>query len=648
MKPTADLDTGAAVSAGWRVLRRHLRYASTDPRKLLWIARRAWQIWNDGQLRGVLQRHRLIRDFYVDYPAWAEAADADAERRMDGYEREMAQWPALPRFSVLLPVYRPEPSLLQQSIRSVLEQRYPHWELCIVDDASPDAEQLAWIEALAARESRVRFSRRSSNGGIAAATNDALAAATGDHCVFLDQDDVLARSVLFEFAARLNLRPDADVIYGDEDRIDTEGERSAPSFKPDWDPEWLRSTNYVLHPVAIRTTLLRAMGGLHAGLDGVQDWDLLLRVAETAKADAIEHVPRVLYHWREHPGSTAGAIYEKPGIVAAQERALRDSLARRGESATIEMTPGGWRIVHALPAQPPLASVVIPTRDRVELLRRCIDGLRQRTDYPNWEAVIVDNGSTDGAALDFLHTLEGDRRFKLVRDARAFNYAALCNRGVAAATGDIVVLLNNDVEPIGAGWLEELVTQALRPGIGLAGAMLYYPNRTIQHAGVVLGLNGVADRPYIGYPIGFRGVDGRLGAVHCVTAMVTACAAVRRETFLRVGGMDEAFPVACNDLDLCLRIRKLGYRNVVTPFAELVHDESASRGYHYDTPHARQEALDEQRFLEKYAANLECDPCYNVNLTLRGAAYALALSPDDRRSAARESVERRNADKLTA
>lgn len=623
MNPKSSLDA-SALGAGWRVLQRHLRYAAGDPRKLLWIARRAWQIVVSGRLSGVLQRHRVVEDFFRDYPAWVEAAERDAASRMASYARQAARWPARPRFSVLMPVRDPPRAFLDQAIRSVEDQAYPDWELCIVDDASAGAAHLPDLRALAAREPRVRLLERRERGGIAVATNAALAAATGDWCVFLDQDDLLAASALFEFAVRAVERPQADTIFADEDRVDAAGIRSQPFFKPDWDPEWLRTTNCVLHPVAIRTTLLRELGGLRTGFDGVQDWDLMLRVAEAAKPGAVVHVAHVLYHWREHAGSTAAAVYEKPGIVAAQERALRDALARRGERADVEPAPGGWRIRYALPAPPPLASIVVPTRDRADLLRRCVAGLRKRTDYPRWEAVIVDNGSTEPGALQFIASLERDRRFRVLREESAFNYSALCNLGVAAAQGEIVVLLNNDVDPIGAGWLAEMAAHALRPEIGMVGAMLYYPDDTIQHAGVVLGLNGVADRPYIGYPRGFRGIDGRLAAVHAVTAMITACAAVRRQLYVEVGGMDETLQVACNDLDLCLRIAELGYRNILTPHAELHHDESATRGYRYGTPTNAQEAADEARFGEKWRGRLGPDRTYNPNLALEGTAFSLA------------------------
>jgi GT2 family glycosyltransferase len=522
-----------------------------------------------------------------------------------------------------MPLYQPPRKFLDEAIRSVIGQEYREWELCIVDDASPDPWHLPALEAIAASDARVRILRRAENGGIAAATNDALALASGDYCVFLDQDDALAPNALLEFAARVHEQPQAALLFGDEDHIDAQGARSRPFFKPDWDPEWLRSTNCVLHPVAMRTELLRRLGGLAPGIDGVQDWDILLRAAEVLAPSAVEHVPRILYHWRVHPGSTAAGVYEKTGIVEAQERALLDLIARRGESARVERSAAGWRIQYELPADPPLVSFVIPTRDREDLLRKCAEGLRERTAYQPWEAVIVDNGSTDEQALSLLDSLSRDPRFRVVRDAREFNYSALCNLGVAQAKGEVVVLLNNDVEPADPGWLGELVGHSLRPGIGLAGAMLYYPDDTIQHAGVILGLNGVADRPYIGYPKGFLGVDNRLGSVHTVTAMITACAALRRSTYLAAGGMDETLPVDCNDLDLCLRVAGLGYRNILTPHAWLYHHESASRGYHYAAA-GKAESADETRFRLKWPHRLLADPTYNPNLARQGTAFRLA------------------------
>jgi glycosyltransferase involved in cell wall biosynthesis len=616
---------GSGLGAGWRVFRRHLRNASGNPRTLLWILRRTLQIIFRGELRGVLQRHRVVEDFYRAYPAWVKVADRAAEARVGRLKVQSKLWPTRPRFSVLLPVYSPNIGFLERALQAVLSQDYPDWELCIVDDASPDVTHIPWLESVTAADARVHLLRRQSNGGIAVTTNEALAQATGDFCLFIDQDDLLAKSALFDLAERVIERPAAVMVYADEDYVDEVGVRSRPMFKPDWDPEWLRTRNYVLHPVAVRTSFLREIGGLRTGLDGAQDWDLLLRIAETAHPSTIEHVAHVLYHWRVHSGSTAAGIYEKPGSAAAQERCLRESIERRGETAGVEQSSGGWRIRYALTEELPLASLVIPTRDRVDMLRRCVEGLRTRTQYAQWEAIIVDNGSTDPEALHFLASLASDRRFKVIRDEREFNYSMLCNEGVAASSGEIVVLLNNDVNPINPDWLTELVAHARRPEIGLVGAMLYYPNNTIQHAGVVLGLNGVADRPYIGYARGFRGVDSRLLAVHTVSTMVTACSAVRRCVYQTAGGMDEELLIACNDLDLCLRVAELGHRNILTPHAELYHHESATRGYHYSTAMSAQAAMDERRFREKWNGKLTRDHTYNPNLTLEGLAFSLPM-----------------------
>jgi GT2 family glycosyltransferase len=523
-----------------------------------------------------------------------------------------------------MPLYDPPAVYLEAAIRSVRDQVYGDWQLCLVDDSSRERSHLSRLLAWAQEDPRIELHQRTANGGIAAATNDALALARGTYCVFVDQDDVLARDALLLLTDAILRHPDAALLYGDEDYLDANGARTRPVFKPDWDPEWLRATNYVMHPTVVRTDLLREIGGMRAGIDGVQDWDLLLRVSERIAPQQVVHVPEILYHWRVHGGSTAAGVNQKSGIIAAQRKVLLETLARRHEGADIEATTGGWRVKFALPDPMPLVTAVIPTRDRAELLDKCLRGLRERTAYPSWHAVIVDNGTIDADALALLGSLQHDPRFTVIRDDGTFNYAALCNRGVAAARDGIILLLNNDVEPIAPDWLDELVRHAARPTIGLVGATLYYPDDTLQHAGVVLGLNGVADRPYVGYPRGFRGVDARLGYVHRVSAMVTACAAVRRQCYLEVGGMDEGLPIACNDLDLCLRIGDLGLVNVITPFAELYHHESASRGYHYETPQSVQESADEERFRVKWRGRIERDPMYNPNLAHKGLAFSLA------------------------
>jgi GT2 family glycosyltransferase len=353
----------------------------------------------------------------------------------------------------------------------------------------------------------------------------------------------------------------------------------------------------------------------------------VLRVAEIAGRERIRHVPHVLYHWRELPGSTAAAAYEKPQLAAAQRRVIEESLRRRGESGTAHLTASGWRIEYALPDPPPLVSIVIPTRDRVELLRACIASIRSRTTYPAYEIVVVDNDSRDPRAREYLDRLVRGGEARVVPFPHPFNYAAQCNLGAREARGTMLALLNNDVEVVTPGWLNELVGLAARPGVGLVGATLYYPDGTLQHGGVVLGLNGVGDRPWIGTQRGFAGPYGRARAVRETSALITACAVVARERYLDAGGMNEGLAVSCNDLDLCLRLARAGLRHLVTPHAELVHRESASRGYADDPANAAASRDEEARFAAQWPREIAADPLYNPNLTLQGSAYALAWPP---------------------
>ena len=613
----------AHLRAGFRVLRRHLRYAGGDPRKLLWVVRRAVSLAREGAIGGVLDRHVAEDGHYADYAQWCDAH----EPKPAGFAARLAALPRRPRISILLPVWNPPVALLEAALASVRAQCYPDWQLCITDDGSTDAAVEACLAAAVAADPRIQLQRRQANGGIAVATNDALAAATGEYCAFLDHDDTLAPDALLTVAEYAVRAPDMAMFFCDEDKLDAEGTRTRPFFKPAWDDEWIRTTNCVLHFTVVRTALLRELGGLATGVDGAQDWDLVLRVAERAGRSRIGRIPRVLYHWREIPGSTAAAAFEKPQLAAAQRRVLADSIARRGDGA--EALPGtmGWRIVYPLPAPLPLVSIVIPTRDRVALLRACIDSIRACTDYSAYEFVIVDNDSQDPDARAYLATLAQQGTARIVSYPHPFNYAAQCNLGVREARGTMIALVNNDIEATADGWLRELVSLAARPQTGLAGATLFYPDGTLQHAGVILGLNGVADRPWIGTRRGFGGPYGRARAVREVSAMITACAVVARDRYLAVDGMDETLAVSCNDLDLCLRLGRAGLHHVVSPYAELVHHESASRGYADDPANARLSSDEEKRFAATWADRLADDPLYNPNLTLRGQAYGLAWPP---------------------
>jgi glycosyltransferase involved in cell wall biosynthesis len=614
----------AHVRAGLRVLRRHLRYAGGNPRKLLWVARRVVNLARDGAIAGVLERHVVQDALYADYAQWCARHEPGAGH---DYGPRLAALARRPRISILMPVHDVDVAYLEETIASVREQCYSDWELVAVDDASGDARVRECLAQAAACDARIVLHRRDENGGIAQATNDALALAAGEYCAFLDHDDRIAPDALLCIAEAIGEHPSCDLFFSDEDKLAPGGARARPYFKPDWDGEWMRTTNCTLHFMAVRSALLRELGGLALGIDGAQDWDLALRVEEARGRECIHHIPYVLYHWREIPGSTAAASFEKPALAAAQRRVIESTLRRRGESGTAMLMPSGWRIEYALPDPPPLVSVVIPTRDRVDLLRACVESIRSRTTYPSYEIVIVDNGSADPEAVRYLEALAASSGARVVRSDAPFNYAALCNLGVREARGPLVALVNNDVEVISPHWLTELASLALRPGVGLAGATLYYPDLTLQHAGVILGLNGVGDRPWIGTPRGFAGPYGRARATREVGGVITACAVVVRERYIAAGGMNESLAVSCNDLDLGLRLTRNGHRTVVSPYAELLHRESASRGLRDDPHNEARSREEEARFAALWPRELRADPWYNPNLALAGTAYALAWPP---------------------
>ena len=617
----------AELRAGFKVFARHLRNAQGDSERLRWVFTRAFRILLSGNMAGILQRHSVIADLYANYPAWIERYDTLDVPASAALRERASRLVTRPLISVLLPCFNPPIDQLAAAVESVRRQLYDRWELCVADDASTAPGVREWLRAGASADGRIKLVLRENNGGIGASTNSALALAAGSFVAFLDQDDLLGEQALFRMAEAVDRNPGAVVFYSDEDKLDRDGRRHSPHFKPDWNPEWIRTTNYVMHLCMMERSCVESVGGLNEAVDGAQDWDLLLRVAERAGDDAIVHVPRVLYHWREGPGSTATGVNQKSGIVDAQRNVIDSMLARRRLGASAQLELDGWRLRYSVPDPPPTVSIVIPTRDQGAMLRRCLDSIVSRTSYVGIELVIVDHDSTEHIARQTIDELAAGGRAVVVPYSGVFNYAAECNLGVRRASGSIVVLMNNDIEVIGADWLDELVSRAVQPGVGMVGPMLLYPDKTIQHAGVILGVNGSADRPYIGYQRGYSGIAGRARAAQNVTALITACAAIRRDLYEEVGGMDESLAISHNDLDLCLRLADRGYRNVWTPHAELVHHESVSRGY--DNSPGQQRQLDDEsaRFHARWAGAARSDPNYNVNLAAQGQLFALAFPP---------------------
>ena len=539
-----------------------------------------------------------------------------------------------PRISVIMPVYNTPAIWLSRAIKSVQAQTYTNWELCIADDASTAAHIDSLLTGYIALDPRIKLARRATNGHISAASNSALELASGEFIAFLNHDDELAPHALAEIARSLAVHPAAQILYTDEDMIDRHGHHSLPYFKPDWNPDLLLSQNYLGRLSVYRTQLLHELGGLREGCEGAQDWDLALRATSRVAPGNILHVPQVLYHWRAIPGSTALKQNHKSYAITAARRVLCDHLARaRIEADVLPVRGGSWRTRRKLPASPPRVSLIIPTRNRVALLRTCVESILKSTHYSCFEILIIDNGSDDPATLAYLKNL-GGRGVKILRDDGPFNYSALNNRAVAHTTGEVLGFLNNDLKLITPDWLDEMVSHAIRPEVGAVGAMLYFPDNRVQHAGVVLGLagprlvNGIAGHAFKFFPRGHTGMRNRLRVVQNYSAVTAACLLVRREVFLQAGGFNEKhLAVAYNDVDFCLRLGVAGYRNVWTPFAEFYHYESASRGAD-DTPAKKTIHERECAYMRRtWGPLLDSDPAYNPNLTLVSEDFAPSCRP---------------------
>lgn len=564
-----------------------------------------------------------------DYPRWVLLYDTLPPRDIESFRSRVEVLQHRPLVSILVPVYDTPDKWLRRCLDSVLAQVYPNWELCVVDDASPSPRVRQTLAEYSKRDARIRVLYRDKNGHISAASNDALQMARGDMIGLLDHDDELRPHALLEMIEALEANPGAGLLYSDEDKIDERGRRFQPNFKPDWNPDLLLSQNYICHFTMIRTDVARAAGGFRVGYEGSQDHDLFLRCTERLEPSEIVHVPRVLYHWRAIAGSTALERDAKDYATRAGVRAVRDYLGRNAPpgAKAAELAHGHYRVHWPLPNPPPRVSIIVPTRDRVDLLRTCIRSLYAKTQYPSFEVLIVDNQSEQPETREFFAELEASGQARILRFDEAFNYSAINNMAARAAAGDILCLLNNDIEVVEAGWLGELVSHAVRPKIGAVGPMLYFPDRTIQHAGVILGLGGVANHIYSGQPEGFPGHGGRALVAQNMSAVTGACLVVERKKYLAVGGMEEELSVAFNDVDFCLRLQSGGYNNVWTPFAQLLHHESASRGKE-DTEEKRSRFVGEVRLMEaRWADMLVSDPSYNPNLSLSSQMAGFSFPP---------------------
>ncbi len=513
-----------------------------------------------------------------------------------------------PLLSIVIPAYRPALWYFEECVESIIDQTYQRWELCLCDDGSGQPELRASMEAFAARDSRIKAMALEQNGGISRATNRALAAATGEFVILVDQDDLVEPDALAEIARVVSAVDDADVVYSDEDKLDEIGRPCQPNFKPDWDPELLLSHPYLGHLTAIRLDLLRRIGGFRPEFDGSQDFDVMLRSTELARR--VVHIPKVLYHWRIVAGSAAGDPAAKPWAYAASRRVVDDAVSRRGIRGRVESGPiaGTYRVRREITSTPTVC-VIIPFRDQAALTEACLRSLERSPGYPISEVLLVDNGSIEPETRVLRARLEARPGTRVLDYPGPFNWAAINNLAAAASGADMLLFLNNDIEATSEGWLHALVELGQRPEVGAVGARLLYPDGSLQHAGVVLGVGGIASHIFNGKPSGQSGYGGWDRVVRSYSALTAACMLVRREVFAELGGFDEALPVAYNDTDFCIRLGQAGYRLLYTPYAELIHYESVSRGL-------SGYAADFGEFLTRWWDLFHHeDPFYNPNLT---------------------------------
>ncbi len=593
-------------------------------RPLRSITALALAVWRRDGWRGALARLRAgntTQDGLADYQRWIATHTADAAA-LARRQAAVAALPLQPTFSVITPVYNTDPRWLRACVDSVRAQIYPHWQLYLVDDASTRPDTRALLDALAEQDRRITVIRRRENGHISRASNDGLAAATGEFIALLDHDDTLAPEALAAMAEAINTSPDVDFLYSDEDKLDEAGGRCDPYFKPDWSPEHFLNFMYTNHLMVLRRSLVARLGGFRAGFEGSQDFDLALRVVtETTR---VGHVPEVLYHWRKIPESTAGGGQAKPWAIDAARRALLDHVARtEPDSQVLDVAaPGLFRVKRPIKGQPPVTLVITTDdrsreiRGRVErLLPNLVRSIVQKTAYANYELLVVDNGRLSDESRDVLAGTR-HRRVSYTIEGR-FNFAHKLNFSMRHATGDHVVILNDDIEVISSEWLTALLEYSQDPAVGAVGARLLYPDGRLQHIGVVLGVCGVAAHCFHQAPGHHPGYFGSAYGPRNYSAVTGACLMTRRAVFEALGGFNERLAIDFNDIDFCLRVRRAGYRIVYTPYAELYHLESGTISDRTWDP------AETQYMRDTWADVIARDPYYNPNLTREYPDYRL-------------------------
>ena len=555
----------------------------------------------------------------VDYNEWCKNDILTDEERRAQRERI---WEYPPLISVVVPIYKTPEVFLRQMIESVTAQTYPHWQLCIADGSGDTAETKRIVDNYLS-DKRIKYKILAENLGIADNTNAAMELADGDYIALFDHDDLLSENALYEVADRI-YKTGAEIVYTDEDKVTSDlSERYQPNFKPDFNLDLLRSNNYICHLLVVKKTLVQEVGGQKKEFDGAQDHEFLFRCVEKAKG--IEHIPKVLYHWRVHKASTADNPLSKKYAYDAGKRAVTEHIRRCGEEAEVTDTlfPGFYRAKYQVTGEP-LVSIIIPNKDEKETLKKCLDSIKEKSTYHNYEIIIVENNSTSQEIFDYYKEIDGKDGIRVVYWKSGFNYSALNNFGFTFAKGDYILCLNNDVTVITPDWLERMIGQCQRKEIGIVGVKLYYPDDTIQHAGVIIGIGGVAGAMFVGMARERSGYLRKAILQQDLSAVTAACMMVDRKAWEAAGGFNEDLAVAFNDIDFCLKVREEGYLVVYEPNVELYHYESKSRGYE-DTPEKQKRFLSEINYMKAHWSEIltKGDPYYNENFSLNTCNYTL-------------------------
>lgn len=576
------------------------------------------------QIKLFRDRRLINKKRYDDYIEWFDQHKA-TEEQLDRQRKISKDFKYRPLISILLPTYNTNPTYLRSCIDSVLSQSYDNWELCISDDNSTSEQTKDVIKEYVEKYDNVIVTFRKENGHISKSSNTALSMAKGDYISLLDHDDILPPNALFEVVNAINKNPEVDLIYTDEDKIDHEGNHIEPFFKPDWSPDFMNSCNMITHFATMKANIIRGVNGFTVGTHGAQDWDLFLKIA--AKTNNIYHIPKILYHWRKSETSTAMNADSKPYAYINQKNVLRSSVRQRKENAYIDshVALGFWRKKYVIPTNP-LVSIIIPTKNNFKYIKKCIESIIENTTYPYFEIIIVDTGSTDSQVNNFYGKLINDNEnIQIVKYKKKFNFSDACNYGADNSNGEYLLFLNNDTEVITHDWIQSLLEHAQRPEVGMVGPKLIFEDKTIQHAGIVLSERDIAFHP-------FYGQDERVDIftyiytanIRNVSAVTAACSMVSRKKFDEAGGFDPKLRVTYNDVDLNLKLRKKGYYNLYTPYAELFHYESKSVGRINTSERDSTELQEAQNEMRKRWGNyLKRDPFYNDNFEQFGPGYRL-------------------------